>query len=525
MAREEVFPQPPRRADSCEHRRPDTCSRHDELTDRATSFQGPPPDVAIAGAGVAGLQCAHALSTAGLRVGVLEAAERAGGRAASWRDEATGEVVDIGPHVLTTEHAQFMALAQRLGTAPQVLWQPTPMVTLRDRGQTVDMPAARGIPPLHGLPLLPPALRCVSFADLLSNTRLAWHAARITEEETHALDGEDALAMLRRLGVSDTMVEWFFRSAGIALLNVPLERCSAASLMRVFRLMLGRSGYHFGFPRAGLADLYVPGCERAVAAAGGALHTHVRVRRVLVHEGRFAGFACDDGRELRAGNGVLALPPRELAEVLQASGLPPLAPLTATAASLQPSRYVCTMLWLDRRVTSLRFWARTAREGGLNTDWYDLANIREQRGDAGSLIACNAIHVDDETWTASDEHIIERTRAELAEAIPDAAGAQLRHARVHRVPMAVPAPHPGFERARPGNATRVEGLFIAGDWTATQVPCSMESAARSGARAAELVAARTGRDLRLLLAPPETTGLVALLRRRGGSPGSPPARG
>lgn len=85
--------------------------------------------------------------------------------------------------------------------------------------------------------------------------------------------------------------------------------------------------------------------------------------------------------------------------------------------------------------------------------------------------------------------------------------------------------HPGAHAAsrgadrgpwlRPGNATPVPGLWLAGDWTATAVPCSMESAARSGALAAEGVAARLGRRLRLVKPPPETMGAPALLRQRG----------
>src|SRR5687768_3258698 len=82
-------------------------------------------DVLVVGAGVAGLRCALALADAGLKVVVLEAAPHPGGRAASWADETTGVQVDTGPHAISSEHRNFIAMLQRLGTADQVLWQPS----------------------------------------------------------------------------------------------------------------------------------------------------------------------------------------------------------------------------------------------------------------------------------------------------------------------------------------------------------------------------------------------------------------
>lgn len=470
-------------------------------------------DVLIAGAGVAGLSCAAALADAGLRVLVFERDSLAGGRAASWKDETTGDTVDIGPHVLTNEHHHFLALLERLGTAAKVQWQPDPFITLLDRGRRLDISSRPWLPPLQALPNLPNTLRCVSPLDLMSNWRVALHAARLDESGTLALDGEDALSYLRRMGVSARFIEWFWSPTVLSLLNVPLPRCSAAAMMRVFRLMVGRSGYHFGFPRVGLADLFAPGCRQRVKRAGGGVLLSCAVREATVRGGRFDGFVLDDGREFSGRCGVLALPPGAVAQVCsRGKGSGPLQALTAAARRFEPCPYVSTLLWFDRKVTGSRFWARIRAPGDLNTDFYDLSNIRGRAG-APSLIASNAIHAHD-AWRWSDDRIVEQTWREIAEFAPAARQARLRHARVHRIPMAIHCPLPGTERLRPGNATAVPGLWLAGDWTATAVPCSMESAARSGALAAEAAAARLGRRLRLARPPPETVGAAALLRVR-----------
>ena len=478
----------------------------------------------MAGAGVAGLSCAAALAGCGLRVAVFEALPHTGGRAASWREPLTCSMVDIGPHVLTSEHRNFISLLERLGTAGHVLWQPEPLITLLDAGQQLRMRAPGWPPPLHGLANLRNALRCVSLRDLLSNKRVVWEAMRLDEATTLALDAQDALGYLRARGVSERFIDWFWSSATMALLNVPLAHCSAASMMRFFRWMLGRSGYAFGFPRIPLGELFAPGCRRMIEATGGCVLTSTAVRDItLTPEGHFAGFVLEDGLEMRAPSGVLALPPQALAQmaVRGAAGSAGLRHLICTAGRFASSRYISTMLWFDRRLGSERFWARVSAPGDLNTDFYDLSNIRSLN-DGCAWIASNAIHVGD-AWAWSDDEIIARTRFELAEFHPHATQAVLRHAIVHRISQAVPCAAPGVEAMRPVAMSGSPGLWVAGDWTATGLPFSMESAARSGALAAEQVAAEHGRVLHLAEALPETHGLPGLLRKR--TPARRSARG
>ena len=470
------------------------------------------PDAVVVGAGVAGLRCALALADAGLRVVVLEASSIAGGRASSWLDEASGLQVDVGPHVLSSEHRNFMAMLKRLGTADQVLWQRRPMITLHDARGVLRMPSPRLPPPLHGLPMLPRALTRLSLRDGWSHLRIAWRAARLNERTLRELDVEEAHAYLREMGVRPAAVEWFWRSAMLALLNVPLEQCSAASMMRVFRLMLGRSGYHFGFPRIALSQLYVPGCCRAVVRSGGQVLFGARVRRLRIAYGRLAGVELEDGHFMDAAHCVLAVPPAEMAALAgESSGEPLLQPLATAARYFRPSPYISTYVWFDRPVTQERFWARTWTPQGLNTDFYDLSRIRTSLTGQPSVIAANAIGpMARGDWP--DGRIVEQTVQEVKEFAPLARQARVVHARVHRTPMAIPQPRPGTEALRPANATPVRGLWVAGDWTDTALPCSMESAARSGALAAEAVLEAAGRPRQLSIAAPDTRGFMRLLR-------------
>lgn len=467
-------------------------------------------DVVIVGGGIAGLACAVALCDSGFKVTLIEQSDALGGRARSFADSVTGDVVDIGPHILLTEYRNMLRLLDRLGTREQVIWQTDKLITLVERGRTVVMRSHRLPPPLHLLPSLL-AVSSISLRDKLSNIRPTWEAMKITQADITSLDAIEAQDFLRHNGVSNRFIEWFWASVAMTILNVPITHCSTGSLLGFYRHLVGNNRVRIGFPRVALGALFVPGASRAIESAGGEIMFQRRVKRLRDRDGRVTGVVLDDEQSIEARFCVLALPPRELSELLPPEWLARHASFRDVGA-LQPSPYISSYIWFARKLTQEPFWTRAWSPTNLNYDSYDLSNIRAGWSDRPSVIASNIIY-SHRAHDLADDEIIEATLRELAEFVPAAATTPVRHARVHRIPLGKLCPFSGIERGRPEPRTPIRGLFLAGDWIRSGLTDSMESAVRAAWLAAEQVCADAGKPRTLALPLPETAGLAALVRR------------
>lgn len=455
----------------------------------------------MVGGGIAGLSAAVGLGDAGARVLVLEERPMLGGRARSWEDPSTGLPVSVGRHVFLRDYHNTLAFLRRLGTADRVVWQEQPRMRVVSEEDAESRRVPRLPPPLHLLGLSlgaePARLR-----DVASNLLVGALSLSLDEDDVVALDALPASAILDGLGVTDRAQHAVWAFVADSIFNVPLERCSAGALLRFAGYLVGRRGPWFGFADGGLGELFEPARE-VIEGCGGEVRLGATVRRVIGEE-RAEGVELRDGSLLQADAVILAVEAPAAGSLLgrwaEALSLP----------RLEPVPYVAVHLWLDRKVSGERFWARGVDRGGLARDFYDLSNIY-RGGLERSVIAANVIG-HPEAPELSDAAIVARIFDELVEAVPAARAARVEHAHVERVPMAIHAPVPGSEAARPPNGTAVPGLFLAGDWTRTGLPASMESATRSGHLAAEAVLAESGRERSLAAPVPEARGPAGLLR-------------
>lgn len=463
-------------------------------------------DVVVVGGGLAGITCAVGLAQQGLEICLVERGRRLGGRARSWIDEVTGDPVHIGPHILLSEYPNMLKLLDMLGTGDRVVWQEDSLLTFAEGTRAVDTTLWPLGAPFHLLPSMLFDDRCTP-GQRLSNLPVTLYAMWLQEEDLLRLDGVNAGRFLRRMGVSQAYIDDFWSFMCMAIMNVPIEACSAGALMRFYQRFVGVGAFRFGFPDGGLGDLFAPQARTMLEEDGHPVMLEAQAVEFLGEGDDVQGVRLADGRRIQARRVVAALPPQDLAR-LSRPGWDERWQTFGDLPVFEPCPYISTFIWFDRKLTDRKMWARVYRPDDLNCDFYDLSNIHRGWEERPSVIASNIIYAA-RVGEMSDEEVLEATLAEIREFLPAATREAVTHRVINRIPMAIHCPFPGTEGRRPPVKTPVRGLWIAGDWTATSLPSSMESACASGWRVAEGVGESLGLPRATLEQSPTPLGGMA----------------
>ncbi|MGE5176098.1 MAG: hydroxysqualene dehydroxylase HpnE [Hyphomicrobiales bacterium] len=439
------------------------------------------PDVVVVGAGFAGVAAATALAERGASVVVLETRQRPGGRATSWTDSRTGEPRDNGQHVLASFYDETAALLRRLGTESALEADPTFRLRLWERGRGAyeircpDLPAPfHWLAAVGGCPRFSPAARMASVTLHPKARALLDRAPR--DPAARALT---VAAWLDGVPGSGDLAA-VLGPVALAALNERPEDASAvlfaAVLDRLFSAPAAKSG--LALPRRGLADL-LGGFEGYLEARGGGVRYRATALGTRVERGRVAGVSLLGGERIDAGAVVLAVPHERVTWLLR----PELAAPYRAIAAAPWSPIVSTVHVYDRPVLPGRFVGLL----GTRTQWaFDRGSAGPAHPGAFAVGTVRSAAFDDAA--REPDAIAEETTAELAEAFPEAARATLRAARVYKERRATLRGIPATQPLRPRAETAVEGLILAGDWTDTGLPPTIEGAVASGHRAAALLA-------------------------------------
>jgi len=432
-------------------------------------------DVAVIGAGVAGLAAAARLAESGRRVIVLEARGELGGRATAFVDRETGELVDNGQHVLFGCYHETFAFLRRIGAEGNVRVQPSLEVAyVGPDGVRSVLACPPWPPPLH---LLGAILKwdALSWRERLRSLRLAPALRRGTsnlDRETR----ETVAAWLTRYRQSGRLREWLWEPLAVAALNQAPEEAAAAPFITVLAGMFGghRRDASLVLPAKPLHEMYAIPAKVFIEARGGTVRTHA-LARVGIADGRISGI--DVRGEPVDASAVVSTVPWFALSQLFTGDVAPLEGILAAAARMVSKPIVTVNLWYDRAVMDDVFVGLPGRA----MQWvFDKRQAFGERASHLSLVSSGA----DELVPLDNASLIELAAGEVAGAIPGARGATLLRGTVVREKRATFSLAP-TEPARPGVRTPVRGLFLAGDWIDTGLPGTIESAAMAGHRAAE----------------------------------------
>lgn len=441
------------------------------------------PDAVVIGGGFAGLAAATALAESGARVTLLEARPHLGGRARSWIDPETGQVVDNGQHLFMGCYRETLLFLERIGTVDRLALQPRMQMHLLDRGGAAGAFALPAIPsPFDRLAAILrfPGLSAADRLGLLRVVRAVKKrsASRVTgaSDDLERLSVADWLSSLRQSPASNRRL---WHPVSISALNELPERASAAMLLPVLReAFLGdASSARLGVPRVGLSDLYAGPAADYLGGRRCTVRLRSPVRGLLIDQGRCGGVMLAGGERLEAGAVISSVPHVDLPALLP-NGLVD-DPVFARAARLETSPIVSVYLWFDVPVIDLPF---AALVGGMWQWVFDRDHISGGgNGIHGVTLVCSAAY---DLVDRPVETLIRSALDELRQFVPGVRHASLRRSMVIKEKKATISPACGTADLRPDQRTPCEALYLAGDWTATGLPATIEGAVLSGHRCA-----------------------------------------
>lgn len=429
------------------------------------------PSVCVVGGGLAGLAAAAALGEAGLDVELFESRGFLGGRATSYPAPGAEEgepAIDNCQHILLGCCVNLIDFYRRLGVAEKIVFHRA--FRFVEPGGRVSRLEAAGLPaPLHFGPSFL-TMPCFDWSD-----RVAIGRALLAMKRQRERPDLDCITMAEWLaGQKQTTraMERFWRQVLVSAINEELDRMAASHGFQVFRLgfLSGARWSAMGVPRVPLAELYGEEAWRRLP--------RVKIRTRTPVDSVAGGVTLADGQRREPDAMVLAVPWE------RAAALAPHIGLDFTGWDHSPITGI--HLWFDRTVTE---WPH-ATLLDRSVHWM----FNKGGGRHIQLVASASRGL----AAMARGEVIDQAVRELAEFLPEAGRAKLERAHVVKEMRATYSAAPGLEARRPGTATSDERLFLAGDWTRSGWPATMEGAVRSGYLAAEAVCRKLGLPARFL---------------------------
>lgn len=440
-------------------------------------------DAFVIGGGISGLAAATQLTQSGMRVVVFEARGTCGGRATSFDDPLGGPPIDNGQHALMGCYHETFDWLHTIGSRDLVRVDRALSVHVVDgRGarSTLSCPPwpsplqlLAGVARWRAVPLRERA-QLARLAPPLLRARAAVAAGRST---LPVRDDESVREWLRRHGQGPRLTALLWEPLAVAALNQPIDVAAARPFVRVLGQLLGagQTDASIALPTVPLRSIFADPAVRWLEAHGSSVQRHA-IAHVDVRDGRATRITRRGAETIDLGGRpvIVAVPWHVLPRAITGD-TSALAPTLRAAHATRAAAIVSVNLWFDRDVLDVpmlgfearRFQWAFAREGYVAMVMSGAEPIVRLDNDAIVAIAI----------------------ADLRDAVPAARQAAPTRALVLREPRATFSLAPAMP-PRPQCRTRVEGLFLAGDWVDTHLPATIEGAVAAGRRAASEIAAR-----------------------------------
>ncbi len=439
-------------------------------------------DVVIFGGGLAGIAAAIQLINHGIKPTLVERRPFLGGRAFSFADRSSGEEIDNGQHVILGVCDQFLELLEQLGTRQDI-----------ELGSVIEVPVSLGgrISRLRASRIFGNAVALLRYRHLSVKDRLA--VARVLAGMKFARCGsreeenQKSLTFAKWLsirGQSDEAIERFWSMFILPVFNCRIDEVAAYDAIEFTRAALlgSTSDAAIGYPKKGLSYLIGHPALEYLRANDAEVMNRTSVDSFApLDEGGFE-VRLSNGQHLKANTVISALVPDMLNGILPQSD----ARCTRLASKLAKFRYspiVAVHLWYEQLVMDERVTAFL--DLGLEWVFNDSALRNTSRSGRQHIVV--SLSAADEWASLSKQQVLERVESAMDASFPKARTTRLLNSSVVKTLEATIKVEPGSQELRSGPVTEIPGFFIAGDWTDTKLPATMEGAVQSGNVAATQV--------------------------------------
>ena len=494
--------------------------------------------VIVVGGGLAGLAAAAELSSRGMVVDLFESRPRLGGRASSFHDVATGERIDTCQHVSLGCCTNLSCFAEDLQISDYFKTQDK-LYFFDPEGRLSILSSSWWLPaPLH---LVPSFLRsrvlglrdkwCVARGlQALCMRELNVLPRRMKTPPDHKKEPKSFLEWLKQRGQTDTAIERFWSVILTSALSESLDHVDIDHARKVFRdaFFVNRNAWLMSVPSIPLGELYGERVLETLQKRGVCVHLNQAVEKINVSSGTVRSVVLRNGTTVDADWFMLTVPPSRALSLIP-SGVRQQEPYFDALENFTVSPITSVHLWFDRSITSLPHAVIVGRTSQWIFNRCELEektripisdNIQDSREPSYHSDVQNSfyyqvvISASRELARFGKDRILDQVQCELNELFPDSREACCLHARVITEHAAVFSVRPGIEGIRPSQKGPLANLFLAGDWTDTGWPATMEGAVRSGYLAAERLLESLGESVHLVRADLPRSRLARLLLQK-----------
>ena len=425
--------------------------------------------VVIVGGGLSGLAAAVRLTSSGIPVVLLEQRARTGGRAASFIDRVTGDVVDNGQHLLIAGYDRTLALTATIGSRHLLRVQERPALLYHHPSRGfVRFTLPRLAPPLNlAWGILTSSLFSFSerIAVLRAGIAMQWNA-----DQRFTTDGGGTVAeWLGHTHQPASVRESFWGPLAVSIMNERVDTAQAGAFLDALRIAFLGHWHHAAlvFPQAGLSELFAEPATRCIEEHGGVVRCGADVRSLAMENGRVVAARLADGTDIRCRAAILAVPHTAAAGLYPDHASVPEDIVRIAAAPSAP-------------IVSLHLWFR---EQFMEQDAVGLIGRTIHWAFRRANHVAVTISAAYDTVDLSKDELTAIAVQEMREVFGPTVGTPY-HALAIREKAATISLTPAVARHRPGVRTPISNLFLAGDWTGTGLPATIEGAIRSGEEAA-----------------------------------------